>query len=291
MHQPVPFGTDELGYSGALQGTAIELVKGVTVDGYAIANAEIVLEGYLDTGSTVWESEAASKAGEWDKAPFFPEYTGYMGGAVKTLKFEITAITHRKNPIFYAPLAHSQEGDFLLTPGRAASIYKLCEDMVPGLTSDVYILPGQKGLLGCVIQVKKDRPRYEGFQKNLMNVILELPEGPQCLILVDDDVECHSAEDVIWAITTRCNPATGVYNPVGMRKRQGNPIEELSEQSGLQGVLGLDCTVPFDKKWAFKQGHYPIEKVKLEDYLSAADVAKAKSVMSEYAQVIAKRGS
>jgi 3-polyprenyl-4-hydroxybenzoate decarboxylase len=131
----------------------------------------------------------------------------------------------------------------------------------------------------------------EGYQKNIIQNLLSLPDGFQSVIVVDDDVDCHSAEDIIWAITTRCNPGSGIYRTIGDYKIQGNPIEFLSDPPGHQGTLGLDATVPFDKKWAFKQGHYPIEKVDLRDYLSDEEIAKAKSMQSEYSKVIAKRGS
>src|SRR4030042_4851138 len=58
----VPHGSDELGIAGAFQGAPVELVKARTVDTYSIANAEIVLEGYLEPSSeNVWESDEAEK--------------------------------------------------------------------------------------------------------------------------------------------------------------------------------------------------------------------------------------
>ena len=59
------------------------------MDAYAVANAEIVIEGYWTT-ETIWETEEAEKDGRQDVVPFFPEWTGYLGKTWKSRKFQIT---------------------------------------------------------------------------------------------------------------------------------------------------------------------------------------------------------
>jgi len=295
IHPVVPFGSDELGFAGGLQGFPVDIVRAKTIDGYAVAQAEWVIEGYIDTTQHVWESEKAAEAGRWDVAPFFPEYTGYLGGAVKTAKFVATAITHRQDQlIFYSPLAHSIEGENLLRPFRAASIYEYARRIVPPeFVADINVLQGQKALLGIVFQVSKTRRRYEGYQKTLIRNILTLPEAPQVGIAVDDDVNIYSADDVIWAITTRVNPATGILVGGGERHRQGNPMEELSAESGLQGYIGIDATIPFDHplKGAFRQGKYPVDMIDLHRWFTEKEIAAARARQSEYGRVLAQRGS
>ena len=295
IHPIVPFGSDELGFAGALQGSPVEIVKAKTIDAYSIAEAEWVIEGYIDTTTHLWESEKAAEAGKWEVAPYFPEYTGYLGGAVKTTKFEATAITHRKDrPIFYSVLAHSIEGDNLLRHFRAASMLEYAHRIIdPIFTEDINILAGQKALLGCVFQVNKARARFEGYQKTLLMNILTLPEAPQVGIVVDTDVDIYSAEDVIWALTTRVNPQTGIVVGGGERHRQGNPMEELSEQSGLQGFIGIDATIPYDHpvKAAFKQGKFPIDRIDLRNWFSEEQIKALRAKMSEYGRVLADRGS
>ena len=78
----VPHGSDEVGIAGAFQGAPVKFVKAKTVDAYAMADSEIVLEGYLEPYSeNVWESDEAEKLGKQGlaKAPFFPEWVGYLG--------------------------------------------------------------------------------------------------------------------------------------------------------------------------------------------------------------------
>ncbi|MEW6376118.1 MAG: UbiD family decarboxylase, partial [Thermodesulfobacteriota bacterium] len=101
----VPHGSDELGIAGGFQGAPVKLVKARTVDAYAVADAEIVLEGYLEpTSQNVWESEEAEKLGvqRQGETNFFPEWVGYMGTTWKVRKLQVTAVTMRKErPIFY----------------------------------------------------------------------------------------------------------------------------------------------------------------------------------------------
>ncbi|MBI4296893.1 MAG: UbiD family decarboxylase [Chloroflexi bacterium] len=295
MHPITPIGSDELGFAGGLQGSPVEIVRAKTQDAYAIAQAEWTIEGYIDTTQNIWESEKAAQAGKWEVAPYFPEYTGYLGGSVKTTKFVATGITHRQDrPIFYSPLAHSIEGDNLLVPFRAASIYEYARRIVPpDFVADVNVLDGQKALLGCVFQVAKTRRRYEGYQKTLLMNILTLPEAPQVGIAVDEDVNIYSAEDVIWAITTRVHPKTGIHVGGGERHRQGNPMEELSPESGLQGYIGIDATVPFDNpyKGVWKQGHFNVDKIDLRRWFTEEQIKWARSRQNEYGRVLAQRGS
>lgn len=292
-----PIGSDELGFAGGLMGCPVEVVKAKTVDALAVAQAEWVVEGYLHAGENIWEGEKAAAAGKWDHAQFFPEYTGYLGGAVKTTKFEVTGITHRKDrPIFFSTLAHSLEGINLLRHFRAASYYEFCRRLVPeGFVNDINILQGQKALLGIVIQVKKTKKRHEGYQKNLLEAILTIPDGPQVGIVVDEDIDIYSAEDVIWALTTRVNPATGIFTTTGDRHRQGNPMEELVSSSGTQGVIGIDATVPADLplKSSFRQGYFHVDMVnaKLNKWFTEEQIKKAYAMMPEYGHVLAKRGS
>jgi 4-hydroxy-3-polyprenylbenzoate decarboxylase len=167
VHSIIPLGTDELGIAGAIQGFPVEIVKAKTVDAYSIANAEIVLEGYWTTDK-IWETEEAEKDGRQDVLPFFPEWTGYLGKTWKSRKFQVTAITHRKDPIFYNQLAASYDGELLSFDLREAMFYELADRLVPGLVVDVHQPFALRFWGGVVYQVKKRRPRDEGYQRNLL---------------------------------------------------------------------------------------------------------------------------
>ena len=99
-----PQGCDELSIAGGLRGQAVELSRCVSVDEYAIANAEIVIEGVLLPGVRMREDES-TKSGN-----AMPEFLGYLGGANPTITvIEVTAITTRTNPIYQTIVGPGEE--------------------------------------------------------------------------------------------------------------------------------------------------------------------------------------
>ncbi len=116
VYMVLPKGCDEIGVAGAMQGYPVELVKAKTVDALSIAQAEYVIEGYLDTTQKIWESEIAEKEQRQGVHPFHPEWAGYMGKAYRTYKFQVTGVTHRKQkPIYYGLIVHSFDDHYVDT--------------------------------------------------------------------------------------------------------------------------------------------------------------------------------
>ncbi len=292
VHSVVPGGADELGIAGGLQGFPVEICKAKTVDAYAIAQSEWVIEGYLDP-ETVWETDEAEKIGEIMVAPFFPEWPGYLGRAMKLRKFQATAITHRRDrPIFFTPLAHSFEGSFAITPLREACFYEVAERCFAGLVVDVNIFHGLTAEGGVVYQVRKKRLREEGFQKNVLLAALAAGLGMRLVIAVDEDIDIYSAEDVLWALTTRVNPNTDIIQ--GARGGRGTmmmPIERLPALKGLfEGGIGVDATVPVEAKEEFERAKYPVDRVELGKWFSDEEIASARKLQNEYARLLAQTG-
>ena len=79
----LPRGGDELGAAGAVQGFPLRIVKARTVEAWALADCEVVLEGELHPRDKRWETAESEAAGEQGKYPFHPEWAGYMGKAYK----------------------------------------------------------------------------------------------------------------------------------------------------------------------------------------------------------------
>lgn len=188
----------------------------------SFSNPGWVIEGYLDTTQRAWENEKAENLGQWGKVPFFPEWAGFMGRCTKALKFKATAITHRKDKlIFYTPLAHFKEACF----------YELAERIVPGLVMDANIPYAIKQSSGVVFQIKKTRNRDEGLQRNLLMAAHSAELAMSLAIIVDEDVDIYSADELLWAITTKVNPASDII----MFKGIGNtmlPIVRGGEDRG-----------------------------------------------------------
>ena len=284
-------GDDELGIAGVLQGQPVEIVKAKTVDAYACAQSEWVIEGYI-TPEREWETDEAAALGKVDVTPFFPEWPRYLGRTWKVPKFQATAITHRKDsPIFHTPLADSFEGD-LGFPLREATFFELADRIAPNFVIDVHIPHGLTWWGGIIFQVKKQGPSDEGIQKNILMAALGDAPSLRLAIAVDEDVNIYSVEDVLWAITTRCNPETGIIRGAsGARGIPAMPTErKITGVGGWEGGIGLDCTAPWNEKWRFERAHYPVDRINLRKWFTDEQIKNIISQQCEYAKVLAEHG-
>ena len=294
----IPRGSDELGIAGALQGFPVELCKARTVDAYSIAEAEWVIEGYLDYSNRVWESDESERTQIARTAPFFPEYGRYLGRCMKVWRFQVTAITHRKDrPIFYTSLADSFEGDNLEAVLNEGCYMELCERLYPGFVQDVHALHSQAGgWNGIVLQVRKRRLGDEGRQRQLLATVLNLENLPLAVV-VDEDVDIYCAEDVLWAIQTRVNMATGIVRgtsgAVANLLQPGQTVsgsQEQAQEFGFGGGIGFDATKPMDRAWGFERPKHPVHLIDLKRWLSEEQISAARTRQSDYAKVLADNG-
>lgn len=292
VHPVFPLGTDEIAVAGALQGTPVELVKAKTVDAYSVAKAEVVIEGYWTT-EKVWETEEAEKLGKQDVLPFFPEWTGYLGKTWKSRKFQVTGVTHRKNPIFYNQLAASYDGELISFDFREAMFYELADRIVPGLVVDAHCPFALRFWGGVIYQVEKRRPRDEGYQRNILVATLGAEPGIRLVIAVDEDVNLYSMDDVMWAIMSRTEPATdylrGASGSRGVAAQPGEAATRV-DIGGFGGGLGIDATVPFLGKERFERAHYPSDIVDLKKWFTDSEIKAALAQQGEYAKVLAEHG-
>ncbi len=300
LYMVLPKGCDELGVAGAMQGSPIEIVKAKTVDAYAIANSEFVIEGYLDTAQKIWESPLAEKEQKQGVYPFHPEWSGYMGKAYRTHKFVATAITCRRDsPIYYPLIVHGYDDHTIDTMMRAACFFELAERISPGFCVDTHIPMCMPDWGGVIFQVKKRRPRDEGYQKNILSAALSVSFGMRLAIVVDTDVDIYNMDDIIWALTTRVDAGSdvmivsrgGVGQTFQPAERSSAGDREWTQSNTLfSGGIGLDATVPFRYRDAFKRASYPIEKVDLKKWFSEEQIARVRAIQSEYARSLSVRG-
>ena len=125
----LPQGCDEVGMAGAVQGAPMRLVKARTVDAYALADAEVVLEGYVNPRDRRFETAESEKAGIQGRFHFHPEWAGYMGKAYKAPTFHVTAVTTRKREgkpiIFPARRAHARRSQHRYDDPRSGDVRAL----------------------------------------------------------------------------------------------------------------------------------------------------------------------
>jgi len=286
LHMIVPDGSDEVGIAGALQGFPVGLCKARTVDAYAIADSEWVLEGYI-VPDKVWESEEAEKLGKPRTAPFFPEWSGYLSRAIVTPRFQVTAVTHREDrPIFYTPLAASFEADNMSKVLREACFYEFAQRFAAGLVVDCNIPYGNKVNTGVVYKVKKRSAGDDVLLKNLLAAVLNVSMA-RLVVAVDDDVNIYNADEVWWAVVTRMNTRSGIIHaPVGSAST-GYMVR--GEGEGAEGIA-FDATSPFEARQSLVRAHYPSDSVDLSRHFSREDIARIRAQQSEWARWLAEIG-
>jgi 4-hydroxy-3-polyprenylbenzoate decarboxylase len=293
-------GCDELGVSGSIQGSPIEIVKARTQDAYAIAQAEYVIEGYLDTTQHVWETPEAEEKKTQGVYPFHPEWPGYYGRAYRTYKFQATAITHRKDrPIYYPTITHSIDDHNIDTRTREANFWLLAESICPGICIDTYIPKAFGDWGGVIFQFKKRMAREEGYQKNILTAALSASMGMRIAIAVDEDINMYEPEDVLWAITTRAEPdedfqvvAPGsrgqVFQPAQRARITEKGQQWVASAIKYAGGLAIDATAPFDVKWAFDRPQH--HRVDLKKWFTDQQIEKAKASMWPYHRFLSESG-
>ncbi|MCF8095988.1 MAG: UbiD family decarboxylase [Desulfobacteraceae bacterium] len=260
-----PLGFDELSIAGALRGRPVEMVDCVSVQARALARAEIVLEGELLPEVRMAE-DINSKTGY-----AMPEFPGYMGGAKEALPvMKVTAITHRKDPILQTTMGTGLEHCNLAGIPTEASILKMVENSMPGKCLNVYAHPAGGGKLLIVMQFKKSVATDEGCQRQAALLAFAAYSELKNVILVDEDVDIYSSEDVMWAMTTRFQGDTSIVPVPGVRCHPLDPSQVPAyspsiQEAGVSCKTIFDCTVPFKLKKQFKRASF--KDVDLKQFL------------------------
>ena len=139
-------------------------------------------------------------------------------------------------------------------PLREATFFELFDRIAPGLVVDVSILHALTWWGGVVFQVKKTGPSDEGIQRNLLMSALGDAPSLRLAVAVDEDVDIYSADDVLWAITTRCSPPDGIIRGAyGSRGIPAQPAEKkISGVGGFRGWHWPGLYRAMERKMAFR---------------------------------------
>jgi len=226
---PVPDSLSEYQFAGLLRGAKTEIIKCLTHDLQVPASAEIVLEGYIYPDETAVEGPFGDHTGYYNEQETFPVFT-------------IERITLRRDPIYHSTYTGKP-------PDEPAILgVALNEVFVPLLQKqfteivDFYLPPEGCSYRMAVVSMKK---QYAGHAKRVMFGVWSFLRQfmyTKFIIVTDDDVNIRDWKEVIWAITTRVDPARDTLIV------ENTPIDYLdfaSPVSGLGGKMGLDAT----NKW------------------------------------------
>jgi len=186
----IPFEADEYGFGGGLQGKAMNLVACKTIDLPVPSNAEIIIEGCIPPDVLKPEGPMG-------------EVHGYYGTEFPKPIMEVSAITHRRDPIFHTILSGTPEEHSPLALPIEATILKVMRRIHKGVV-DINMMPS---LYRCVASVR-GLANYDVAEK-LLRAMLGHP-WVFLAILVNDDIDIYNPEDVFWAMTTRTNPEADI---------------------------------------------------------------------------------
>jgi 2,5-furandicarboxylate decarboxylase 1 len=222
-----PFGVDELEIAGALRGNPMKVVRCETVDIDVPASAEIVLEGVILPH--VREPEGP-----------FGEFPKYYGPRSDKEVVQITAVTHRDNPIFYTIVPASYEHLLLGGIPREASLFQSIRQTVPTVKA-VHMSPGGTCRYHAVVSIKK---RNEGEGKNAIFAALANSFDIKHVVVVDEEVDIFNMEEVEWAIATRFQADKDL---IVIHGAQGSKLDP-STTNGVSSKIGFDCTCPLESE-------------------------------------------
>jgi 4-hydroxy-3-polyprenylbenzoate decarboxylase len=223
---PVPDTLSEYQFAGLMRGRKLDLVPCRTIPIEVPAEAEIVIEGH------VLLDEYA------DEGPY-GDHTGYYNSVERFPVFKVSAITMRRDPIYLTTFT-GRPPDEPSVLGEALNevFIPLLRQQFPEIV-DFWLPPEGCSYRIAVISMKK---AYPGHAKRVMMgawSYLRQFMYTKWVIVVDDDIDARDWKDVMWAISTRMDPARDIT------VIDRTPIDYLdfaSPESGLGSKIGLDAT-------------------------------------------------
>ena len=187
----LPDGQSEYDFAGAIKGAPMEMMPGPVTGLPLPAQAEIILEGELLPPSKLTLPEGP-----------FGEFTGYYAAEARPCPvMQVSAIHHRDDPILLGSPPMKPPRFHFGLPFRAASIWSNLETV--GVTDVVGVWQHVAQLM-TVVALKQ---RYAGHAKRAGLIAAANSYMGRLVVVVDDDVDPSNLADVMWAITTRCEPA------------------------------------------------------------------------------------
>ncbi|MCE4617144.1 MAG: UbiD family decarboxylase [Desulfurococcales archaeon] len=222
---PAPHPLDKYLFAGLVRGRGIELYElpsGLLVP----ANAEIVIEGYVKKGELA------------EEGPFGDHWGYYDRPIEKYPVFHVEHVYHRDNPIYY---------------GSVVGMPPL-EDAIIGKAIERIFLPIMKTLLPEIVDVNfpeygvfqgmmivSIRKRYPGHAKKVMNALWGVGQTSltKIIIVVDEDIDVHNIDQVIWAVSSHVNPSRDV---LVIHDTQTDALDPAMTAPGYGSKLGIDAT-------------------------------------------------
>jgi 4-hydroxy-3-polyprenylbenzoate decarboxylase len=224
---PMPEGLDELMLAGVIGKRRVEMVKCRTVDLEVPANAQIVLEGYVEPGERRCEGPFGDHTGLYSLADDFPV-------------FHLQCLTMRRNPVYVTTVVgRPPMEDYYLGLASERVFLPLIRKTLPEIV-DMHFPAA--GIFHNLVLVSIDK-RYPGHARKIMSAFWGLGQlmFSKCIVVVDKDVNVQDEAEVAWIVGTHVDPARDVEITRG-------PVDDLDDAAlfpAYGGKMGIDAT----RKW------------------------------------------
>jgi 4-hydroxy-3-polyprenylbenzoate decarboxylase len=233
---PLPPSIDEMMFAGFLRGRAVEMVKCETSDIEVPANAEIVLEGYLNLGELRREGP-------------FGDHTGFYSLDDNYPVFHVECVTHREDPIYAATIVGPPPmEDFYMGKAIERIFLPLMKMQLPEVRD---ICMPAEGVFHNLILVSI-RKSYPGQARKVMHAIWGLGQAmfSKCIVVVDEDVDVQNVSETTWIALNNIDPQRDIEFVTG-------PVDSLDHSSRLPNFgskMGVDATTKwpsegFSRRW------------------------------------------
>ncbi len=226
---PVPDSLSEYAFAGLLRGSKTEVVQSQTNDLQVPASAEFILEGYIEPDEEAPEGPFGDHTGYYNEVDTFPVFT-------------VERITSRQDPIYHSTYTGRPPDEPAVLGVALNEVFvPILQKQFPEIV-DFYLPPEGCSYRMAIVSIKK---QYPGHAKRIMLGVWSFLRQfmyTKFVIVTDDDVNVRDWNDVIWAMTTRMDPARDTT------LIENTPIDYLdfaSPISGLGSKMGLDAT----NKW------------------------------------------
>ncbi len=230
---PLPPNVDEYLFAGFLRGEAVRTVKGVAVDLDVPADADIVVEGFVDTSAPLVR-----------EGPF-GDHTGFYSLADDYPALDVVAVTHRKDAVYPATVVGPPPAEDLWMGNATARLFLPMLQMIfPEIVDMAFPAEGVFHNL-CLVSMKKEFP---GHARKLMHGLWGSGQmsSTKTLVVFDDDVDVQDHSQAAWRALANVDAKRDVVivdGPVDV-------LDHAAERFGLGGKIGVDAT----RKWAEEGG-------------------------------------
>ncbi len=223
---PLPDGVDEFMLAGFLRKKKVELVKCLTIDMEVPADADFVIEGYVDPEEDlIWEGPFGDHTGYYSLADYYP-------------RFHITAITHKKNPVYLTTIVGipPQEDAWI---GKATERIFLAPIKMTAVQEIVDMILPVEGVFHnlVIVKIKKD---YPGQALKVMNALWGAGQMmfTKMMIVVDGDVNIHNTIEVANYIAENVDVARDIIFNQGPT----DVLDHSCSTMAFGGKMGIDAT-------------------------------------------------